>query len=494
MVRRPVNPPARGWSLVLRPRDWSRLEEHLFGEEGEHGAVVLAKVVDGPRGPRLLCDQLLLAEEGKDYVPGTYGHRALTPAFVRDAALQARRGGLAYLAVHNHGGTTTVGFSRVDLASHERGYPAIGRITNQVVGAVVCTPYAAAGDLWLPDGSRVPLAELVVPGNVLGRLQPSPARVTHSQAQFDRQSRLFGDVGQACFREMRVAIVGQGGVGSLLTEYLARLGVGSLLLIDDDTVEATNLPRLLGAPRSCVGKPKVLLGRRNALRANPDGEVKILKAQAQDPEALRELSRCDWIFLAADTHAARHWVNAIVESHLIPATELGVRISVDDEGNVGPIHTVYRRMTPGQGCFWCNGLIDATKLAIDMLPETEQKAARYVADVAAPSVITLNAIAAAQATTDFLFAVTDLHDGERAAQHLEFVRSGQAKGLMPRRDADCRWCGDSGLPMDKGLAARMESAVPRQRTSWRGPRPPAARTLRRWLSGRLRWKVGSSGL
>lgn len=459
-----MNPPARGWSLTLRPRDWARLEEHLFGQDGEHGAVVLAKVVDGPRGPRLLGDQILLAEEGKDYVPGAYGHRALTPEFIRDAALQARRHGLAYIAFHNHGGTATVDFSPVDLASHERGYPAIGRITNQVVGAVVCTPQAAAGDLWLPDGRRVQLAELVVPGSVLRRLRPIPVQVTASPAQFDRQSRLFGAAGQACFSAMRVAIVGQGGAGSLLTEYLARLGVGSLLLIDDDTVDLTNLPRLLGAHRSYVGRPKVLLGRGNARRANPDGEVKILKSRVQDPDALHALSQCDWIFLAADTHAARHWVNAIVETYLIPAIELGVRIPVDDAGDVGRIHTVYRRMTPGQGCFWCNGLIDATKLAVDMLPEAEQKAVRYVADVAAPSVITLNAIAAGQAATDFLLAVTDLHDGKAAAQHLEFVRSGQAKGLIPRRDADCRWCGDSGLPMDASLAASIASVDPRQRT------------------------------
>jgi len=454
-----VIPPSRGWSLVLRPRDWARLEAHLFGQEGEHGAIVLARIVDGRRGPRLLGDQLLLAKEGSDYVPGLYGHRALTAEFVRDAALRARRDGLAYLAFHNHGGTTTVAFSPVDLASHERGYPAIGRITKQVVGAVVCTPYAAAGDLWLPDGSQAPLAELVVPDNALRRLRPNPAQLIGSSELFDRQSRLFGDAGQACFAGMRVAIVGQGGVGSLLTEYLARLGVGSLLLIDDDTVESTNLPRLVGAGRQDVGRPKVELGRRNARRAGLGLAVSIIKSRVEDPEALRALSQCDWIFLAADGHAARHWVNAIVEAYLIPATEVGVRVPVDDSGDIGRIHTVYRRMTPGRGCFWCNSLIDATKLAVDMLPETERKAARYVKDVPAPSVITLNAVAAAQAATDFMLAVTDLHQEKVASQHLEFVRTGQGVDLLPRRDADCRWCGDAGLPKDASLATRIGMAV-----------------------------------
>jgi hypothetical protein len=82
---------------------------------------------------------------------------------------------LAYLAVHNHSGTDTVGLSRTDLASHERGYPSPRQITRQVVGAVVLTEQAAAGDLWLPTAVAKSIAEVVVAGNNLIRLQPRPA-------------------------------------------------------------------------------------------------------------------------------------------------------------------------------------------------------------------------------------------------------------------------------------------------------------------------------
>lgn len=443
MVRRPVNPPARGWSLTLRPRDWADLESHLFSDGDEHGAVVLARVVDGPRGPRLLGAAVLLAQDGRDYIPGTHGYRALSPTFVRDAALRARHDGLAYIAVHNHGGSTHVGFSPVDLRSHERGYPALRRITGHLVGAVVCTPQAAAGDLWLPDGTRSALAELVVPGPQLRRLRPEPAQIAGVAPAYDRQARIFGDVGQACLRQMSVAVVGLGGVGSILTEYLSRIGIGTLVLIDDDTIDQTNLPRLVGARHRDVGKPKVRLARRNARRANPAGTVRTLRASVQDPKALQLLTGCDWIFLAADSHAARHWVNAVVETYLIPGTQLGVRVPVDDHGDIGRIHTVYRRMTPGNGCFWCNGLIKPAELALDMAPEAERAAAHYVDGVPAASVITLNGITAAQATTDFLLAVTDLLTSESTDHHLEFVRDRRAIDLRPRRDPDCGWCGDT---------------------------------------------------
>ncbi|MHB8796712.1 MAG: ThiF family adenylyltransferase, partial [Candidatus Nanopelagicales bacterium] len=422
----------------------ARLERHLFADGEEHGAVVLAEVVDGPRGGRLLATEVLLAEDCVDYLPGSYGHRALSANFVRDAALRARLDGLAYIAFHNHGGTTHVGFSRIDIDSHERGYPAIRRITGQLVGAVVCTPQAAAGDLWLQNGTRVALGELVVPGDHLSRLRPAPASSVRSDGALDRQTHLFGDVGQACFREMTVAIVGLGGVGSIVSEYLARLGVGHLVLIDDDIVDVTNLPRLVGASHRDIGKAKVKVARRNVRRSNPHAQVTTLQAVVQDPRSLRLLTRSDWIFLAADTHAARHWVNAVVETNLIPATQMGVHVPASDSGDVGRIHAVYRRMTPGQGCFWCNGLIKPADLAVEMAPPKERAAARYVDDIPAASVITLNGISAAQATTDFMLAVTALSTTE-AVHHFEFVRERTALNVMPRRDPECGWCGDQDV-------------------------------------------------
>jgi hypothetical protein len=445
MVRRPVNAPAGGWSLTFRPRDWSRLSGHLHDDGDEHGAVVLARVSTGYRGPRLLAEHVLLAQDGVDYVPGDVGHRMLAPDFIRKCALHARRLGLAYLAFHNHGGWEHVRFSSVDLASHERGYPALVQITGQVVGGVVCTPSAAAGALWLPGGERAELAELVVPGANLVRLRPSPMKGSAGSSRFDRQARLFGDAGQDCFREMRVAIVGQGGVGSLLTEMIARLGVGSVVLIDDDVVDETNLPRLVGATADDVDHPKVVIGARNARAANPDVEIIEVKNAIQAPEARDLVAGVDWIFLAADTNAARHWVTVIGEERLIPATQLGVKVPTDDSHVVGAIHVATRHMVPGQGCFWCNGLIDATELAIDMHPPSERKAARYVEGVPAPSVMSLNALTASQAVTDFMLAVTQMRDDDIDLDVLYFPRDRRYRQILRRRRDDCPFCGERSL-------------------------------------------------
>lgn len=446
MARRPVNPPASGWSLTIRERDWRRLSEHLFSVSGEHGAVVLARIGDDAAGRRLLAEHVILARNGVDYVEGEFGHRALTASLVRDAALAARSLGLAYLAVHNHQGTSTVDFSPIDRASHRRGYPAIRQLTGQLVGAVVCTPLAATGALWLPDGTQATLEELVVPSGNLVRMRRRPSESRSQSEIYDRQARLFGDLGQECFGRMSVAVVGQGGVGSLLTELLARLGVGRLVLVDPDVVDPSNIPRLLGAEMSDVGLPKVHLGRRNALRANPQVRVVALSARVELPSTLRELAGCDWIFLAADGHAARHWVTQIVETELIPGTQLGVKIPVSAAGDIGQIHVATRRLIPGQGCMWCNGLIDPTELAIDMHSTADREAARYVAGVPAASVISLNAMTASRAVTDFMLSVTNMFQNESDhPDSLLLPRLGQQKLVSVRRESSCPWCGDKVL-------------------------------------------------
>jgi hypothetical protein len=72
----------------------------------------------------------------------------------------------------------------------------------------VFTPQAAAGDLWFPDDTRAPLAEVVIPDNNLIRLCPQPALPAQADPHHGRQALLFGDRGQETLTRMRVAVVG----------------------------------------------------------------------------------------------------------------------------------------------------------------------------------------------------------------------------------------------------------------------------------------------
>ena len=153
------------------------------------------------------------------------------------------------------------------------------------------------------------------------------------------------------------------------------------------------------------------------------------------------LRDCDFIFLAADSMRARLVVNAIAHQYLIPTIQMGTKIRSGKSGNIDDAMCAVRHVRPGTGCLWCNGLIDPTQLAIEAKSDTERKEQAYGVQEPNPSVITLNAVAAAHAVNDFLFDFLGLrtNDTEAAYQHFHF-HSGKAQRVIPRRDPECREC------------------------------------------------------
>ncbi|HAS74471.1 MAG TPA: tRNA threonylcarbamoyladenosine dehydratase [Clostridiales bacterium UBA8960] len=91
--------------------------------------------------------------------------------------------------------------------------------------------------------------------------------------QFSRTELLIGDHGISNLKKSTVAIFGVGGVGSYAVEALARSGVGTFYLYDDDKVCLTNINRQLIATRKTVGRVKVEVMMERILEINPDATV-----------------------------------------------------------------------------------------------------------------------------------------------------------------------------------------------------------------------------
>lgn len=430
--------------------------EHLFpGDGDEHGAILHAGIVRNGSSLRLLVQHVQPAEFGIDYVAGRFGYRALTPTFINREILRCRDSGLAYLAVHNHGSDRYVEFSQVDLESHVRGYPALLDIGRGVpVGALVYGRRAVAADVWLPDGSRRTLGSYRVVGHEVIRFYSQPRREGQSDAEHDRQLRMFGAAGQQILRASKVAVIGLGGVGSLVAEYLARLGVGNLILIDTDEIESSNLSRVVGATRVDVeaGQLKTQIAVRHVREMATDAMLEPVDGDVARESVARVLRDCDFIFLAADSMRARLVVNALAHQYLIPAVQMGAKIRRGEDGELEDAMCAVRHIRPGSGCLWCNGLIDPTQLAIEAKSDRERKEQAYGVQEPSPSVITLNAVAAAHAVNDFLFDYLGLRtrDIEAVYQHFHFDR-GRIQRVLPRRDVECRECVDR-LAMGDALA------------------------------------------
>ena len=91
--------------------------------------------------------------------------------------------------------------------------------------------------------------------------------------QFSRTQLLFGKEAMERLYNARVAVFGVGGVGGYTVEALARSGIGTLDLIDDDKVCLTNLNRQIVATRKTVGKFKVDVAEERVHDIDPDIRV-----------------------------------------------------------------------------------------------------------------------------------------------------------------------------------------------------------------------------
>lgn len=95
--------------------------------------------------------------------------------------------------------------------------------------------------------------------------------------QFSRSRLLLGESGMKKLSQARVAIFGIGGVGGYTAEALARTGIGSFVLVDDDKVCLTNINRQIIATKKTVGQYKVDVMRQRILDINPDARVETRK-------------------------------------------------------------------------------------------------------------------------------------------------------------------------------------------------------------------------
>lgn len=449
-----------GAEIVFTGKLYKTLHEHLFpGDHDEHGAIVAAGIVrDASGNLRLLARDLFLAHDGIDYVPGKRGYRMLRAEFIYDHIRHCREQGLTYLAIHNHNGDDYVSFSRDDLDSHKRGYPALLDVMQGLpVGALVFARNAIAGDIWLSTSERRSITKARIVGEKFSELYPStPRGEAGALSRYERQILLFGKKGQDRLKNARIGLIGLGGVGSMLAEYLARLGVGNFVIVDNDCLEPSNYSRVVGStvkdlPSSGIspkhqarGTRKIEIAERVIRQAQPDASVEAIFDNFAIDAVARRFLKCDFLFLAADTMQARLVFNAIVHQYLIPGIQIGTKVRPLESGEIEEAFTAVRWVLPHIGCLWCNGLISRYGLAWEGKSDNERKAQQYGTGTTNPSVITMNAVGAAHAANEFLMYFQGLAtvSHESAYMHFNHLRRSRSAD-EPRADSNCLECGSS---------------------------------------------------
>ena len=120
--------------------------------------------------------------------------------------------------------------------------------------------------------------------------------------QFSRTALLIGEDGIERLAKSRVAVFGIGGVGGYTVEALARSGVGTFDLIDDDKICLTNLNRQIFATRKTIGKYKVEVAKERILEINPKAVVNTYRTFYLPENADQfDFTQYDYIVDAIDT-------------------------------------------------------------------------------------------------------------------------------------------------------------------------------------------------
>ena len=247
-----------------------------------------------------------------------------------------------------------------------------------------------------------------------------------------------------------IAIIGVGGLGSVIAENLIHTGFQSIHLIDPDRVEITNLNRIVGAYFSDVeeNRFKVDVVKQHLQRINPNARVEGNTIGIEDGAALPVLLQCDWMIVATDNHASRYHAQRIALDLALPLISAGVNITVEDQQVADMSGEVIIARSGDHLCLNCLGRINPTYVAAE-----EHKGAfigdelirrGYVTgeEVKEPAVKTLNAIVGAMAVEVLLNQYTQrqLHVPVLVYENNRGMSIFPDHDSVDRRNQDCYFC------------------------------------------------------
>ncbi|PIY28728.1 MAG: molybdopterin biosynthesis protein MoeB [Comamonadaceae bacterium CG_4_9_14_3_um_filter_60_33] len=143
----------------------------------------------------------------------------------------------------------------------------------------------------------------------------------------------IGVEGQERILAARVLIIGAGGLGSPVALYLGSAGVGHITVVDDDTVDMTNLQRQVAHTMDRVGYPKVGSIQAAIAQLNPGVEVTAIQQRAEAALLSQLVAQADVVLDCCDNFATRHAINAACVAQQKPLVS-GAAIRFDGQVSV----------------------------------------------------------------------------------------------------------------------------------------------------------------
>jgi molybdopterin/thiamine biosynthesis adenylyltransferase len=433
-------------------------------------AFCLAGLMESDRRVAFLVKKVILARP-VDMKISSNVYLEAQPTFLCRVLSEAKRTGLHLIGIHNHPFCLGIPcFSHVDDDNDLREFLFLNEIMPQhrMVSVVVGNNdnyFQFDGRYWSREETAalpihifrvmdVPVVEIpsrfysqvaitrssLVQKGVLASLSPSFAEI------YSRQVLALTMEFQKKLSQVRVGIVGCGGVGSVVAITLAHTGVGSLTLVDDDFVEMSNLNRLLGARlEDAIQKvPKVDAIARMCKEVSPNVKVEPICQPVTSADSISLLKSTDALFGCVDNDFARAVINKIATQYMINFLDTGVGIRLDSKSSISDIGGQVRVILPSGPCLECTGGLDKSTVAQGLLTEEEREMRTNVGyglgpQEPAPAVMALNSIIANLACMEFL----NMYSGFKPLHNWIMFngRDSRLKGFSLKKNERCVTCG-----------------------------------------------------
>jgi len=337
-------------SLTFTDDIYQQLKKHLFPGDGlEAVALVLCTRHEGPNRIRLLSKSVycipygICTERHKDAV-------AWPTEAILNSLIEASDKNYSVVKVHCHPGGGSV-FSELDNQSDKALFPCVHGWVEPPV------PHVSA--IMLPDGSMVgrmvdeyghfaPLQHINVAGDDLN-FWFSKTEGADIPAHGLRVAQAFGKGTFNLFRRLKIGVVGCSGTGNPVVHMLAQNTIGTIVMVDPDSIEHKNLNRLLSAIAKDAknGVLKVDQLERVISELGFGTIIETYPMSLLTPEAVHAIADCDIIIGCVDSVMGRHLLNRISSYYLIPLFDIGVKLIADGKGGVSHICGTSHFIKPG---------------------------------------------------------------------------------------------------------------------------------------------------
>lgn len=389
------------------------LKEHLLPKDGKEAiAVALCGRHMGKNSIILMVHDITLIPHNECYSRSydllRWPTERILPYFERIG-----RQDLAILKIHSHPGGYDMFSETDDLSDNEFFDSAFGWATNDKphASAVMLSGGKIFGRFFFQDLHHESIGKILVAGDQISLYDDY---YTNAQDEFAlRTIQAFGESTYQQLKKLTIGVVGCSGTGSPLIEQLVRLGVGSLVLIDPDIVEAKNLNRIINTTISDVEarKPKVKVLADAIERIGLHTRVSFFQANLyEDLNLLKALIECDIIFGCMDSVDGRYLLNQLCSFYLIPYFDLGVKLEADGKGGIEKICGSVHYLQPGKSSLVSRGVytMEEVRAAGQFRKNPEEfenlRKNSYIknVNVSSPAVISVNMNISSHAVNEFL--------------------------------------------------------------------------------------------